>query len=228
MEEVRIMKKTRDQNWQMSDTYRIGVLLALAGGFLDAYTFLCRGYAFANAQTGNIVLMGIQAARGEWAGVFFYLVPLVAFFAGILVAEMIRKRYKMSQSIHWRQLVVVLEICILAVAAWIPQGNWNMAANAMISFVCALQIESFRKINGNAFVTTLCTSNLRSATELLYQGVQKKDRGLLTRSIQYFGILLCFVMGAVAGGLLSIAFGLPSVLFVCGLLAVAFGLMFVK
>ena len=41
---------------QMSETVLIGSLLALAGGFLDAYTYICRGGVFANAQTGNIVL----------------------------------------------------------------------------------------------------------------------------------------------------------------------------
>ena len=41
---------------QMSDSFRIGAILAAVGGFLDAYTYLARGQVFANAQTGNIVL----------------------------------------------------------------------------------------------------------------------------------------------------------------------------
>ena len=36
-----------DKKKQMSDTMRLGVLLAIAGGFLDAYTYLCRGGVFA-------------------------------------------------------------------------------------------------------------------------------------------------------------------------------------
>ena len=28
---------------QMSESFRIGALLALAGGFFDVYTYLCRG-----------------------------------------------------------------------------------------------------------------------------------------------------------------------------------------
>ena len=45
---------------QMSDSLRVAMLLALAGGFLDAYTYVTRGGVFANAQTGNIVLFGIN------------------------------------------------------------------------------------------------------------------------------------------------------------------------
>ena len=53
---------------QMSDTFRAAVCVILSGGFQDAYTYLCRGKVFANAQTGNIVLLSaalLRAAAGE-------------------------------------------------------------------------------------------------------------------------------------------------------------------
>ena len=50
---------------QMSETVLIGSLLALAGGFLDAYTYICRGGVFANAQTGNIVLFSLHLCQME-------------------------------------------------------------------------------------------------------------------------------------------------------------------
>ena len=50
------MKQTK----QMSETHLLGILLAVVGGFLDAYTSICRGHVFANAQTGNIVLLGVH------------------------------------------------------------------------------------------------------------------------------------------------------------------------
>ena len=36
---------------QMSETLRLGIILALSGGFMDAYSYLERGNVFANAQT---------------------------------------------------------------------------------------------------------------------------------------------------------------------------------
>ena len=50
----------------MSESLLLGALLAVAGGFFDAYTYLCRGGVFANAQTGNIVLFGLELAQREW------------------------------------------------------------------------------------------------------------------------------------------------------------------
>jgi hypothetical protein len=49
------------------DTLPTGLLLAGAGGFLDAYTFVGRGGVFANAQTGNIVLLGVEAGERHLA-----------------------------------------------------------------------------------------------------------------------------------------------------------------
>ena len=54
---------------QMSDTFHAAVFVTHSGGFQDAYTYICRGQVFANAQTGNIVLLSaalLRAAAGEF------------------------------------------------------------------------------------------------------------------------------------------------------------------
>ena len=57
---------------QMSDSFRIGAMLAVVGGFLDAYTYLARGQVFANAQTGNIVLLGVHLSEGDFKKALSY------------------------------------------------------------------------------------------------------------------------------------------------------------
>ena len=42
----------------MSDSLIIMILLNLSGGTQDACSYFLRDHVFANAQTGNIVLMG--------------------------------------------------------------------------------------------------------------------------------------------------------------------------
>ena len=51
---------------QMSESVRIGIFLTMAGGFMDAYSYICRGKVFANAQTGNIVLLGQSLAEANY------------------------------------------------------------------------------------------------------------------------------------------------------------------
>lgn len=211
---------------QMSETYIIGIFLALAGGFLDAYTYLMRGNVFANAQTGNIVLLGITLATGELGKAIYYIFPILAFAIGVLFCEIIRHILKFNKVIHWRQLIVLLEIIILAVTAFVPQGRLDIAVNTLVSFVCALQVESFRIISGNTVATTMCTGNLRSGTELLFSAVLLKDKRFLKRSMQYYGIIFFFIVGAFAQGVVSKFIGVESVLIASAILVIPFILMF--
>ena len=216
---------TRREN--ISETLLTGALLAVVGGFLDAYTYLCRGGVFANAQTGNIVLVGIRLAEGDFSGCLYYLVPIVAFAAGIFAAEAIKQRYYNHDRFHWRQVVIAFEALVLGAIAFIPQSG-DMLANVLVSFVCALQVQSFRKIYGNAYATTMCTGNLRSATECLWAFGRTKNLSDLQNSLRYYGIIVFFVVGAVIGALLSRMFYMNAIFFACAVLAVVFALLFIE
>ena len=72
---------------QTSETIEIGIFLALAGGFMDAYSYICRGKVFANAQTGNLLLFGVKISQGEFKSAFGYAQPVIAFSIGILLAD---------------------------------------------------------------------------------------------------------------------------------------------
>ena len=111
---MELNEKIREK--QMSENFILGIMLALTGGFLDAYTYITRGGVFANAQTGNIVLMGINLAKGDFERVIHYVVPFLAFALGILLSEIIKATLKKSRHMHWRQIVVLAEIRIEAEA----------------------------------------------------------------------------------------------------------------
>ena len=49
-----------------ADSLFMGTLLALVGGFLDAYTYITRDGVFATAQTGNTVLFAVRTASTEY------------------------------------------------------------------------------------------------------------------------------------------------------------------
>lgn len=204
---------------QMSESFRLGAVLALAGGFLDAYTYLVRGGVFANAQTGNIVLLGVRLMEGDWAGAGHYLVPILAFAAGVLTAELVHARCGRWERLHWRQLTVAAEMILLVAVALLP-GWADSGANVLVSYVCAVQVQSFRKVAGSAFATTMCTGNLRSGTELLYQYFQTRDRGILRSSLRYYQVIVAFIAGAAVSAVLAGPLGQWSVLAACVLLAV--------
>lgn len=212
---------------QMSDTIRIGIVLAIVGGFLDAYTYLCRGQVFANAQTGNMVLLGIQFMNQEFLQALFYLLPIIAFLIGILIAEMIKHHFGNHPKIHWRQIVLCVELLVLSMIIFIPQ-NYNMICNIMISFVCSLQVESFRKFHGVPYASTMCTGNLRSATENLYLYFHTKDKKTLQRSLEYYMIILFFILGACLGVFFTNIFDIKALFVPILLLIVVTIFMFIE
>ena len=216
------MEKTA---WQPSDTFAVAALLALAGGFLDAYTYLCRGGVFANAQTGNMVLLAVRASEGRWQEAAAYLAPILAFALGVLVAEGVRTCHHSQGQFHWRHTVLGVEIAALVAASFVPIGVWDGVVNVTVSFVCALQVEAFRKVRGYPFASTMCTGNLRSGTEALYHGVLARDQVLLRRGACYFGVIGCFVLGAALGGVLGPAYPRSAVLAAAAFQLAAFVLM---
>ena len=211
---------------QMSESFFLGALLAAVGGFLDAYTYLLRGHVFANAQTGNIVLLSLHLAQLQFAEAFYYLIPILAFALGVVIAELIRRAFRSHPRIHWRQITIGAELLLLLAVAFLPCGRLDMAVNVVISLLCAMQTESFRKVNGNAFATTMCTGNLRSAADNLYAGLALHDAPALLRASRYLSVVLVFVLGAVAGAFLTQALAEKAVLLCTLPLLAAFGVMF--
>ena len=200
-------------NRQVSESYFIGLLLAVAGGYLDVYTYISRGGVFANAQTGNIVLLGIHIAQHNFEKITTYTLPILAFMVGVMITEIVKLNFRYSTKIHWRQIVIALEILVLLA----------------VSFVCSMQVESFRAFGGGKkYATTMCTGNLRTATEhLFYSGVHR-DRKVRNNSLQYYGIIAAFIFGAVISTKLTTGVGAKSVYTVCILLFVVFVMMFIQ
>lgn len=209
---------------QMSEAFVNSAFLALSGGFQDAYTYNTREEVFSNAQTGNVVLMSQHFMAGEWQSAFRYLFPLLAFTLGVLITEQIQYRYKYAKKLHWRQGILLIEMVILFLVGFIPT-ELNMCATILVSFACAMQVQSFRKVDGYSYASTMCIGNLRSGTAALSVYLREKKPEQLRQCLYYFGIILLFAIGAGIGGNLSATYGIHMIWFSCGLLLISFFLM---
>lgn len=205
---------------QMSESFLNSAVLAVSGGFQDAYTYFTRDKVFSNAQTGNVVLMSQEFMAGNFIGGIKYLLPFLAFGLGVLVTEQINARYKMAKRIHWRQLIILIEIAILAIVGFIPH-SLNMAATVLVSFSCAMQVQAFRKVNGFAYASTMCIGNLRSGTDALSAFLGEKRKEPLIKAFHYYGIIFFFAVGAGIGGNLSVAWGIHTIWVSCILLLIS-------
>ena len=209
---------------QVSESIELGIILALSGGFMDAYSYLERGRVFANAQTGNMLLLGVSLSEGNFHLVVRYLFPVLAFSIGIALADVVR--IKGIIRLHWRQISVLFEALILATVSFMPH-NMNLLANSLTSLACGIQVESFRKIHGNGIATTMCIGNLRSATQNLCSYFYTKEKGHLEKGLLYYGIIFCFVIGAVIGNAFIKIFHEKAILCCSVMMFLAFILMFI-
>ncbi|MEG1980249.1 MAG: YoaK family protein, partial [Victivallaceae bacterium] len=100
-----------------------GCLLSCIGGFLDVYTYLYRGEVFANAVTGNLVLLGLAVARWQWSFALKYLIAIVAYAAGVGLAEIIRSRTVPIKALSWQQVILIVEFFCLLPVPFIPYGD---------------------------------------------------------------------------------------------------------
>lgn len=220
------MKGVKPFYGQMSDSFRTAIFIVLSGGFQDAYTYCCRGEVFANAQTGNIVLLSTALFRREWHTAFKYLIPVLSFLVGTAVAEAIHIKLKSYEKIHWRQIILIIEILLLFAVGFLPKKT-EAAANALVSFVCALQVQTFHKIRGHAYASTMCIGNMRTGTEALCAYLRTGNKEILIKAVTYFGVIFLFGIGAGLGSIITAALGYKSVWICCALLFVSFIMMFV-
>ena len=125
-----------------SEGLPVGMLLAGAGGFLDAFTFVGYNGVFANAQTGNIVLLGVDAQAGHWEEALLHIPPIVAFVLGVALAQIMAQpavRRIVRRPTRW---VLIAEIVVLAVVAAVPGGIPSRVVPGAIAFVAAVQVST--------------------------------------------------------------------------------------
>ena len=195
---------------QTSESFRLCALLSFSGGLQDAYTYNVRGHVFANAQTGNVVLMSQNLMTVKWHDGLRYMLPLIAFAAGIFIAERIENRFKEAKDLHWRQIIIAIEMAMLCIVGFLPE-SLNMPANMLVSLACAMQVQTFRTVHGFGYASTMCIGNLRSGTESLSKFLREKDKDSLVKALHFFGIILIFALGAGTGGIISSHYGISTI-----------------
>ena len=182
-----------------SNSIYLGVLLAIVGGFLDAYTFISRDGVFANAQTGNLVLLAVNAAEKEWKQSILYIPPVAAFIAGVFVSEIVKIPHIRELLYSYRRSILILECVILFAVGFMPESVPDIIVTVSISFVSSLQISTFNKIDKWAYNSTMATGNLRTAAKAAYSAFIENDDEARKQFIDFVTIIGSFLCGALIG-----------------------------
>lgn len=198
-----------------------GSVLVLATGFVDAYTFLQHGHVFAQAMTGNLVLVAIGAFEPSVVEFWRPLTAYAAFLAGVAVMwGWSRRRGAPAPQLATLGLLVV----VLVVVGFLPQGAPAVAVTTAIAFAAGLQIAAFRDVGRAAFTTTVMTSNSMKAMNATLTALASADADDRAVARSYVTALGGFVAGAFLGAFLTSWWGERAAWADAALFAAAAGL----
>lgn len=193
---------------QRVGTPTIAALLAAAGGFLDGFTYVGHGHVFANAMTGNVVLLGINCFSGSWQTGLRHLPAILAFVMGVSVAHLLHLRAKQRNHGVPYATILAIEIAVLLILSLLPAGAPDIAFTVSIAFAASVQVQSFREVDGRSFSSTFTTGNLRTLTEAAAEWFLEGHRPETARTIRDFSaICASFLVGAIAGGYAVVPYG---------------------
>ena len=181
-------------------TITAAVLLTLSGGFLDAFTYVAHHHVFANAMTGNIVLLAVSAAAGNWGQAAHHLPPLVAFVAAVFVIHLFDLKPVAARINRPVLFCLLMEIAFLSVAALIHlPDSWLIPG---ITFTATLQTLSFSRLEGLTYSSVVTTGNLRQAAKRFFEGLLplRRDQHAYREAFLLGLISLSFCVGAFIGG----------------------------
>ena len=181
--------------------------LIFAAGILGSYTYMLCGGIFCNAQTGNIVLLGIALGTRSWTSALYYVIPISAYALGAFISELIPDDVKHRFHIRWETILVAVEIVFVAVLGALPASTPVQVFQVSINFIASMQYNTFRNSEGVPMATTFATNHVRQlgiglAKELHRRHGDTSHRRVLKR---HFSMVLFFLAGTILGAVACIS-----------------------
>lgn len=197
--------KTEERYFLMCERTWIYHLLIVVAGFFGAYTYLLRGNVFCNAQTGNVVLMGMALGSAKWGEALYYLIPISAYLMGALISELVPNPIKRHLPMRWDTLLIGIEMAVVLVLGFLPESAPVQISQVAINFIASMQYNTFRQAEGVPMATTFATNHIRQigigiAKEIKH--LRSGDKSHRLKLNRHFQMLIFFLSGAVIGTVL--------------------------
>lgn len=200
-------------------TLAASALVTMAGGSTDAWVYLAHGHVFANAQSGNVVLMGIALAGGDVASAAMHLPSLLAFAAGAL-ASRLSGQFLKRRRLNSRNVRLGLACVMLVALGLFAYRMPDPVVTACAGFIAGVQITSLSHIGSWSFNTGMTTGNLLAGVSALAKGLTGFEEEW-PHAVAMLVLCFAFAAGAAAGAWLAPRLGGAMLLPVAVLIAVA-------
>lgn len=196
--------------------------IIFVAGFYGAFTFLLRGGVFCNAQTVNLMMVAINIAKTDFSKALYYCIPIIAFFVGILLSEIVPSPFKRLRIIRWDTLLILIEIVTVLIIGFLPANTPFRVSHILINLITAMQYNTFRQVCGVPMTTTFCTNELRQMSVALIRALKHRDKSFGAQFVGHLGMVLSFALGAGLGAFLCNVLGDKAIFAVLLPLSVVF------
>ena len=192
------LKKFFDNKEEFAPNERLWLfcMLMLIAGFWGGFTYSLRGKVFVNAQTGNLVFLSLGIASWDTALIKNALATFLAYFLGIITAELISKEINKVSFLIWERILLFFSLIVTICLGFIPETAPFEFTNFSIGFTAAMQFNTFEKAHGMGMATPFCTNHVKQASANLIRFLKTKDSNKLRISLSHLSMILSFVTGA--------------------------------
>ncbi len=178
-------------------------LLIFTAGWFGAYTFMLRGGVFCNAQTANVVLLAIALGTGQWIRALYLLIPIGAYFAGAFVSEILGKGVKKLHFLRWDTILIGIEILVVIALGLLPAKAPDTICQVALNFICSMQFNTFRQVQGIPAATTFVTNHIRGVGDSLAKYSRNRSAAAAEKLHVHGVMILFFLAGAIVGAMIS-------------------------
>ena len=195
-------QKQESRYYLMCERDWIYFVLIFVAGFLGAFTYVLRGGVFCNAQTGNVVLLGMELGKGDWNGALYYLIPISAYILGAVVSELLPNPVKHRLAVRWDTLLIAVEMLVIVMLGFVPESAPVQISQVAVNFIASMQYNTFRQAEGVAVATTFVTNHIRQVgvgLAMEWRHRHNAEKPHRRKFLTHLGMLLFFAAGATVG-----------------------------
>jgi len=179
------------------------VLLTVATGATDAFGFLRLGGVFTSVMTGNMVLLGVAAGRGDGTLALHTGVAFVCYVAGTIGGARIGGRGETTKAIWPRAvtLALILELAIFTAVTIVwekPSPGLALALLGLDAVALGVQSAAVLRFGVSGLSTTYLTGTLTTVIASLSSAGKSRPPG---RSV---AVLVALVVGAALGAVFAV------------------------
>lgn len=198
-----IHELVEEDTGKQEESVRVGLLLSLSIGILNACTYMSRGQVFASSQSGNLLYLGLDLAKGEFSNVVKYLFPPLLAAIGIIIAEHYHDKPDYPR---WRRIPIYIEVVLMILATFMP-ASWNNLANPIFGLCCGLQTITFSKIRSTPVATVFINGSFQNSIIHFTRFLHLKNPEDAFRAVLYLLVVLTYILGIIVGAWLVGPFG---------------------